>query len=641
MLGRLSAVSFLVNDGFDPKLQTSEGHTALHRVCLRMFECFQHQGIAHRAKTKLKRLVELLIVSLSVKDNERLTPLLLACESYMMSQGIVMNEFYAALISSIGQLSKNLPHHIKDIVLNSNNSSGNTALHILAVSDMFAPCLSTLLLSGANPSIQNALNLFPFQIANQSGATRNSKQLRSAILTRERELHDSSEESSLCDSHSNDMLDEKGGLHTVVLKQSSGFKPTRTVLAPIASVDAPASQSRTVPKLVIKSKEGVLVTQELTPSSNSSLSSDIFNNHSSLAVTSTVATSHVKKVQQQQQHKVSANPPPLMTYMPTGIASVSSGVVEDNLTYTGATRRDVERLKEMPELMKPVVNVHENNTIASLPSTAVLTELIASRNGERLTSSIDEPAMNRKHIDRNRMPSGGFALPGSSSVVKYPPLQPADKQSHGVHEKHQVQHTENDVLRHIVRFSPGNESESRPIQTSNKSLAHGVSHKRKHADADGFEPADKSRRFNGTSNDLDVTQPEMVQSHLHSLEKYVASQAEEMNMSMRLLEARKTVNTTSRELVPPVVSTQYETVNTISSTPKVVSLSTSFESSTHSLSESERPTKVANQSDWLPVTTPTHTTIDSTTSNGLDVSLSWVPHKHSDVDNESGCYHLM
>eukprot|EP00118_Oscarella_pearsei_P001769 m.8414 g.8414 ORF g.8414 m.8414 type:complete len:844 (+) comp20580_c0_seq2:100-2631(+) len=252
VLGRLSAVKLLAVDrSADVKTQTAEGHTALHRVCLRMFESFQQKGIAHRARTKVKRLVEMLQYSLVVKDGQNLTPLLLACRSYSQSQGVVMNEFYSTLILSMGQVAKQLAPRFKDIAINSRNSNGDTALHLIAGFDMLSSCIGMLLSAGANPLLRNQRNQTAHDIAQSAGASRNAKQL----------LHASN---TLATDPAHGEADQGKGvsLQSEPLGIADVATPDESSKCP--SVQPKPSKSATptrIPKLVINTKQGVITTR--------------------------------------------------------------------------------------------------------------------------------------------------------------------------------------------------------------------------------------------------------------------------------------------------------------------------------------------------------------------------------------------
>ena len=601
-----------------------------------MFECFQHQGIAHRARTKLKRLVELLNDSLAIKDSQFLTPLLLACESYMMSQGIVMNEFYSTLISSIGQIAKSLPFSLKDIVLNSRNSDGDTALHILAGSDIFAPCLSTLLLSGANPTVRNKLSQLPFDIASQMSATRNMKQLHAASSSfmstdlvkssNENESQESSEESSLSESHGSVLLDGKTSPHTGGVKWPPTLKPTRTVSAPIAPIDGPVLHPRTVPKLVIQSKEGGFICTNapiipIEPSSHMSHNNAPAMQNSPVSA-GKPAVGPPKKIHQKSNTNTVA-PPPLMSYpTPSSMSSSPfSSVVEDVSTLTA--KRDVEKVRDMPKLVKPSHNSHGDKLSNPLPSAAVLSDLIANRSGEKLIGSIDNSGPNRKNIiDINGILSGNQAPVSSSvSLVQFPILQPSDKHPHT-----SVSLTTNEAITNVLRFSAVGELES--VQICSEGPIQTVSHKRRHTDFESGERVEKIARYDGINNDMsDSEKAEMAPSHLSSLEKYVASQAEEMDMSMKMLEARKVVSNVHVELPP-----SSEVAETHQSSQNAAEASVLPVSSVHIVSGSNRPS-VSQQSNWLAraVNSVPLTSI----SNGFDVSLPWVCSEQTE-ETESG-----
>ena len=287
--------------GVDVTLQTSEGHTALHRVCLRMFEAFQHRGIAHRARTKVKRLVELLKSSLAVKDGRNLTPLLLACTCYMGSQGVVMNEFYSTLISSIGQVAKGLSSATKDVAVNSKNNDGDTALHLLAASDILSPCITTLLSAGANPLTRNRNNQTAYDIARDSGASRNAKQLLVAC-----NAHGANETAP--DRRKSQMMRSTA----IVDEESNGTNVDRSS----------SSITPRIPKLVINAKQGVIVTT----------TSRYHNHHeseSSLVSTSSSSSSSSLSLSSSSSGKSQSTlppppPPPLVPCSSTSLSSVST-----------------------------------------------------------------------------------------------------------------------------------------------------------------------------------------------------------------------------------------------------------------------------------------------------------------------------
>lgn len=566
-----------------------------------------------------------------------------------------MNEFYSTLISNIGVLSKNLPLALKDVALNSRNPSGDTALHLLASSDMLAPCLSMLLLSGANPTVRNSINQLPFDIASQSGATRNAKQLLSAstsFLTpdlmresNENEGRESGEELLLSESHGSGMLDGKASPHAVGLKRPPSLKPARTVSAPIAAVDVPVSKP--LPKLIIKTKEGAFIATEVSSTDSPMLSTESSLNVSIVNAptlqSSSVSTSVVGQPRKLQQ-KGSAStvaPPPLMSYAtPSGVSSIPfSSVTEGMSTFSG--RRDItEKLRDVPELVKPSQNSHEGNMSNTLPSAAILTEIIANRSGEKLITAIDDAGANRKVIDRNGVLSGSQAATGNNSIslVQHPTLQLLENQPHAI-----VPVTANDALRNVLRVSTGTEFESQSMQSCGDWPSQSTSHKRKHSEFDSAESVEKMGRYDRVTDNSGEQSGNMLtdmeQSHLHSLEKYVASQAEEMDMSMRLLEARKTVNVVQRECEPSSSSTQYETLETLPSSQNVVASGISSMSTWNSWSESGRSSNFSSHNSWFPRTV--NSAIHNTVTNGLDGSLPWLHSEQLDTETEPGGMFLL
>jgi hypothetical protein len=582
-------------------------------------------------------LVEILNDSLAIKDSQLLTPLLLACESYMMSQGIVMNEFYSTLISSIGQLSKSLPYSLKDIVLNSRNSSGDTALHILASSDMFAPCLSTLLLSGANPTVRNKLNQLPYDIAKEMGATRNMKQLlhagNSGFMATdlvkslaESEGQESSEDLSLSESFGSAMLDGKTSPHTggVHVKRPPTLKPTpRTVSAPIAPIDGLVIQPRTVPKLVIQSKEGGFICTNAPTIPAEPLSSHMSHINAPVMQNPPVPTGKPavgpsKKIHQKSNTNTVA-PPPLMPYPASSSMSSTPfpSVVEDVSALTA--KKDAEKMRDMPKLVKPNHNNHGDKSNNPLPSTAVLSELIANRSGEKLIGSFDQSGLNRKHAsDINGMQNGNQTSVSSSvSLVPFSVLPSSDKHPHT-----SVSLTTNEAITNVLRFSTVGELES--VQQGNEGPVQAVSLKRPLTDFDSGEQAEKIARYEGINNISDGEKADMVPSHLSSLEKYVASQAEEMDMSIKMLEARKVVsNNVHVELLP-----SSEVAETHQSNQNAVETSTLPVSSVHGINGSNKPI-VSHQSNWLAKAVNSVPLISSI-SNGFDVSPPWVCSEQTD-----------
>eukprot|EP00112_Aurelia_sp_Birch-Aquarium-sp1_P022391 Seg6295.4 transcript_id=Seg6295.4/GoldUCD/mRNA.D3Y31 product="Regulatory protein SWI6" protein_id=Seg6295.4/GoldUCD/D3Y31 len=172
VLGKVSAVNYLINKGYQPDIRSQEkGETALHRVVLCLYRSMEKYRI-ERQSNRFENLTELLAPALFVQDDNGNTPLH-SCAVYITTilTGAQSLFYRMALTKMIAKVVNMEERGLsKTDGLNIRNKEGKTILHILASSKLeyCVELVGLLLESGADPEIRNFEGKSAFDIAEET-----------------------------------------------------------------------------------------------------------------------------------------------------------------------------------------------------------------------------------------------------------------------------------------------------------------------------------------------------------------------------------------------------------------------------------------------------------------------------------------
>ncbi|XP_022779587.1 uncharacterized protein LOC111321069 isoform X2 [Stylophora pistillata] len=164
VLGKCRAMEWLIKNGFDPTVRSSDTQeTALHRCIL----CLHYSNI-RRLVDKTKIMIHLLKDCLHLQDKALQTPLHAAAIKLLSGNKV---DFYEECLEGMVAKAKELSGKTAQI-MNARDQHGNTALHYLAQKDIGLIAFRAIVNAGGDMTIKNNKKLTARDIAMNSGCTR-------------------------------------------------------------------------------------------------------------------------------------------------------------------------------------------------------------------------------------------------------------------------------------------------------------------------------------------------------------------------------------------------------------------------------------------------------------------------------------